>query len=318
MNYRSVTDLSRIIRSNLTRIPGDVDLIVGIPRSGMLAANLIALHANLKFCNVNEYLANTPLLHGNTRATRWPNVNQPSDALHVLIVDDSICSGESMSLVRQRIEHANIGCKVSYCAIYAEAKTLSMVDIYFEVVGMPRVFEWNLMHRTNSKHWCFDIDGVLCVDPLNEENDDGENYVNFLNNARPLCLPTHFVGHLVTSRLEKYRGETERWLKKNNVNYGKLHMLDLPDAVTRRNLNCHASFKAKVYSSLGSTDLFIESNEKQAAEIARRSGKYVLCFENQELYSPNVNYNYAREVGRSFGLRIKRKIGKLIRKIIGM
>jgi uncharacterized HAD superfamily protein len=30
------------------------------------------------------------------------------------------------------------------------------------------------------KKACFDIDGVLCADPLPEQNDDGEKYINFL------------------------------------------------------------------------------------------------------------------------------------------
>lgn len=92
-----------------------------------------------------------------------------------------------------------------------------------------------------------DIDGVLCVDPTPEENDDGPRYREFLLNAQPLFIPRTEVGTLVTSRLEKYRPETMAWLKKNHVKYDKLVMLDLPNKEARQRANCHASFKAKEY-----------------------------------------------------------------------
>lgn len=63
-----------------------------------------------------------------------------------------------------------------------------------------------------------DIDGVLCADPTPEENDDGEKYRHFLLNTPPLFIPKVTIGTLVTSRLEKYRPETEAWLQKNHVN----------------------------------------------------------------------------------------------------
>lgn len=35
MNYRSISDLNQIILKRLYIIPRDIDLVVGIPRSGM-------------------------------------------------------------------------------------------------------------------------------------------------------------------------------------------------------------------------------------------------------------------------------------------
>ena len=44
MNYRSISDLNNIILQRLSILPRDFDLIVGVPRSGMLPANLLALY----------------------------------------------------------------------------------------------------------------------------------------------------------------------------------------------------------------------------------------------------------------------------------
>ena len=42
MNYRNIKDLNEIILKRLYILPRNFDLIVGIPRSGMFPANLLA------------------------------------------------------------------------------------------------------------------------------------------------------------------------------------------------------------------------------------------------------------------------------------
>ena len=46
MNFRTVSDLTKTIMKKIDIIPSDIDLIVGIPRSGLLVANYIALLLN--------------------------------------------------------------------------------------------------------------------------------------------------------------------------------------------------------------------------------------------------------------------------------
>ena len=42
MNYRNIDDLNHCILQHLSILPRDFDLIVGVPRSGMFPANLLA------------------------------------------------------------------------------------------------------------------------------------------------------------------------------------------------------------------------------------------------------------------------------------
>ena len=44
MNYRNIDDLNHCILQHLSILPRDFDLIVGVPRSGMFPANLLALY----------------------------------------------------------------------------------------------------------------------------------------------------------------------------------------------------------------------------------------------------------------------------------
>ncbi len=187
------------------------------------------------------------------------------------------------------------------------------VDYYFEIVPLPRYFQWNILNHTTLEKACFDIDGVLCLDPTSEQNDDGEKYTDFILNAPPLFIPGSKIGTIVTSRLEKYRKETESWLKTNNVKYNDLVMLDLPDKAARQKSNSHAEHKAKTYISKPYV-LFVESDISQAAEINRIAKKPVLCTENFEMIFDSESLLYNLKSGkhfpflRKYALKIRNKI----------
>lgn len=284
MHYRSYADLAGLVARSLHRIPRSVDLVVGIPRSGLLPASMIALGLNRPMADLTGFMAGRTLGNGITRTVPGSGLTR---FRHALIVDDSIRSGETLRQVRARIEQNGSPAEtVTFLAAYAtkEAVAAGHMDMHLEVCPTPRAFEWNVMHHIVMEAACLDIDGVLCRDPTPAENDDGERYTRFLLEVEPLHLPTRPVRRLVTSRLEKYRAQTEDWLRRNGVQYGTLDMLDLPDAATRRRLRPHARFKAEVYRKDAGAKLFVESCGHQAPEVARLSGKPVLCIETQTLF----------------------------------
>lgn len=318
MNYRSIADLGSTIRRELHRIPADVDLVVGIPRSGMLAASIIALALNRKLADLSHFQFDLPLLHGSTRN---PSNGAPAtvrEARSILLVDDSVRTGRTIREARRSIHDLGFAGTMRTLAVFAAAESTALIDIHLEKVALPRVFEWNVMHRVEARDYCLDLDGVLCIDPSESENDDGPRYQRFVAQALPLVRPTYTIGHIVTSRLKKYRVATEDWLRRHDVSYGKLHMLDVADAATRRQLSLHASFKAEVYRGLKDTRLFIESDSSQAATIARLSGKPVLCHATQQMFQPGVSIAAAEAVASRTalrGLRLVRRVGaRLLRR----
>ncbi len=309
MNYRSLSHLSQLSTECAGKIPNDIDLVVGIPRSGMLVASIIALKQNLPLTDLYSFLRNDDLKKGTTRTYKHAELVKPQDAKKILLVDDSISSAKSMFAAVEQVK-AIYARDVVTMAVFAERHNQHLVDMHLELVEQPRVFEWNIMHHEFLKHACLDIDGVLCVDPDVMQNDDGPKYRDFLACTRPLFIPSVKVAHLVTSRLEKYRAETEEWLQRNGVEYGALHMLDLPTAEERRRLSIHAKFKAEVYAKHPLTRLFVESEEKQAHEIMKLSGKPVYCIETNEMYVPGQVYNLKASTVRK-GHRLKaRLVGK--------
>ena len=56
MNFITFEELGECIYTNISKVPRNVDLIVGIPRSGTLAANLLALYLNLPFTDIDTLI----------------------------------------------------------------------------------------------------------------------------------------------------------------------------------------------------------------------------------------------------------------------
>ncbi|MBR3662012.1 MAG: phosphoribosyl transferase [Alphaproteobacteria bacterium] len=259
------------------KIPDNIDLVVGIPRSGMIPAYMIGFLRNLPVCSLNEFMA------GNLKRDGERKIKEiTEEKLNILVIDDSCSSGRAMCRARQAVGNLSEKHNIMYMAVYVLPGSEHYIDIYAEVVPNPRMFQWNYLNHPNIEQCCFDIDGVLCYDPTPEQNDDGQEYIRFLETARPKYIPKYKIGALVTSRLEKYRKHTEDWLKKNNISYNKLYMLNLPSKEERIRLNAHASFKSEVFAKKGL--VFYESEPKQAEEIALKTGKPVVCTENNTLY----------------------------------
>lgn len=297
MHYRSVYDLNAAIARNAHRLPNDIDLVVGIPRSGLLAANLLSLLTNLPLADLDGYLERRITSAGKTKNQAGLQTDF-AQIRKVLILDDSANSGTAMLEARKRLEEASFGHTFVYAVVYGVRPDHEYCDLIFEVLPQPRVFQWNLMHHVVLEEACVDIDGVLCHDPSEDENDDGERYLDFLLSVSPLYRPTRRIGTLVTSRLEKYREQTEMWLATQGVKYDKLVMLDLPNKAERQRLAAHGSFKASYYKS-SNAPLFIESELNQARHIAHASRKPVLCLETHTLIDAADVLDGVEVVGRN-------------------
>ena len=283
ISYKTYNDLAESVKVLIQKLPAyNINLVIGIPRSGMIPAYMIGAFLNIKVASLDEFISGISTRTGVRPLSKKPDLEHGN----ILIVDDSVSSGSSIQTVKERLMNSGLlSSNIIFSAVYATKDATKIVDYYGEIVHHPRLFQWNYLHHGFLEYACVDIDGVLCVDPTPIENDDGDQYLQFLKNAKPLYKPEYKIYALVTSRLEKYRPQTEIWLKKHGIQYEHLYMLDLPSAEDRRRLGSHASFKAEIYSSLKSAELFIESDEKQAETIALIAKKPVICVATDRYYS---------------------------------
>jgi uncharacterized HAD superfamily protein len=318
IHTRTVADLDRAVRASLLRLPSDLGLIVGVPRSGMLPAGLIASYLNLPLADLSG------LLGGHSGASGYRHIEADSTNKNgILIVDDSIATGNEMRRVKTQIAGAQLGSrKIYYLAVFGGSEAHQLCDIVLECVPFPRIFSWNAVNSWVVQVACVDIDGLLCPDPSIEENDDGPAYLDFLRDAPALYSCRYKIKHLVTSRLEKYRSTTEDWLARKGIEFENLHMVDLPTAKARsqKGPQFHALQKAEVYKSLPETRLFLESAKWQAELIAKYSGKPALSMENGLFYHPdkksirNAQIEFYRKYPRALASLIFRRLAAKIQK----
>ena len=243
---------------------------------------------NLLVTDLPSFIERRTPVHGRTRPPlRF--MDDPFAAARILLVDDSCLSGETFRHAIDSVVRSGFTGQIVTCAAIVDSAAIKKVDIWFEEVPLPRVFEWNLFYHHVMEESCVDFDGVLCADPTDSENDDGPRYEAFLATAAPLHVPSRRIGHVVSARLEKYRKASEEWLAGHGIQYGQLHLLDLPSRSERLRLGAHHKHKSDVYRRVGAP-LFIESDSSQAAAIAQSTGRPVLCTADMRLYAGNGIY----------------------------
>lgn len=269
INYKQLADDTK---DWCKYLPKDIMYVIGIPRSGMIVASIIAEQLNTKLGYFDKDKKKIVIMpSGITRKVKELEGK-------ILVVDDSINSGNSLSIVKDICKN-----NVLYGAVYYTKESESMINYKHKLIEHPRLFEWNLFHSGIISKSCVDIDGFLCDNPTELENDDSENYKSFILNAKCKIVPTYNIGCLVTCRLDKYRNETMKWLDRNNIKYNGLIMMQYKTKKERQMSGDYANYKAYIYNNSDAV-LFIESSVNQAITIARLTNKPVLCTDNMTLY----------------------------------
>lgn len=283
-DFFTLQHLNQVIVDNIPKIRAiPFDLIVHLPRSGTIPASLIATYLCKPFQSVDEFCAGLPVIE---RKSEFQSLNR------ILVVDDSIHQGIQLKANVERIQLARPDAEIKTLSIYdntaGRPTRLYHADlVLFEHQPEPYFMPWFLWKSTWIDRAAVDMDGVLCADCPRGDDDDGENYKMFLKNTplkfKPLDKKKIKIGAIVTGRLEKYRPQTEEWLKKHGIRYHQLIMCPSRNKEERRALN-PALWKAQVYRDLPQI-FFIESSVKEAPIIAEKSGKLVYCIDNSEVYN---------------------------------
>lgn len=284
MTYTTYEDLSDCIRRNLWKIPADVDLIVGVPRSGMIPALMLAELLNKRCADLDAFIEGRVMSCGG-RETLMRRGTEGK----VLVIDDTVYGGTAMRQVRERLAPLEGKYDITYATVYAEGRNAKQkVDLYLHDIYRPGeknwLYEWNVLHhyprKTESSMW--DVDGLLCKDPPDDRNQ--EVYELYLPDAVPMIIPTTRIGALVTYRLERYRAVTEQWLRRHGIEYGQLIMFDAPTREVRNGTRSPAKHKARIYGAAAWAKIFYESEQHQAERIHQLTGKPVFCYENGQMY----------------------------------
>lgn len=281
--YVRTAELTAATIALLPRLPRDLAGVAAIPRSGMLPASIIASHLHLPLFECTRANGIRGLSYGMRGHTfrREDILNGP-----LLIVDDTVYSGFAMRTARNNM--AENKRRTHYAAIFVRPSKADIVDFYADALPSPHLLEWNLwssgmtcgLTANPAFHGgvATDLDGVLCEDFLRDGDDTrlgDERYRRALVEARPLVTAGLYpIPLIVTYRLERFRAETEDWLRRNRILYDKLVMhpaerfKDRDFALPQLKIDAYRESKCA---------LFVESCPRQADLIHEHTGRRVLC-----------------------------------------
>lgn len=273
-NRMLIRDTMRLV----DMLPHTIDAVVGVPRSGMMAAAFLSTTLHLPLYTFRQD-GTFDLCSSHGRSTSFRG-----EPKHFLILDDTVCRGGTM----RSIDRAMEGRGIKYtkgCVYLSPGNTEGTVDVYAKDLIDPHILEWNLFNTPFVRSTGFDIDGILCPDVPREMDDDGEKYSKCLQEMPVRYAIRRFkAGALVTARLEKYREVTETWLKINGILYKELVMGPWKNNKERSVKGVVADWKAGVYKARKKLWLFVESDDCLASNMARLSRKSVACPATERIY----------------------------------
>ncbi len=239
--------------------------VVGVPRSGMLPASVIAMHLHLPLGEIDAAGKVRWLAHGTRGGSGLARQAGP-----ILVVDDTIYAGGATRRARQQLA----GTPAVFAAIYARPEAAAVADLYARPLPGPHLLEWNYPNNGNvgglvcdpatyGHATATDLDGVLVHDDLSG-GPIGTPYL------APRLFP---VSLIVTGRNERHRAATEAHLRQLGIRWKRLEML--PDHVPL-NTETAAAHKARVFAA-SPHGYFLESCPDQARLIHAQAGKPVIC-----------------------------------------
>lgn len=265
---------------------GDVDVVIGIARSGLPVASLLAmmLHRPLLIYRPKQ----KDLI---SASNGWRLTGNTSIAGKAVVVDDTVMSGNSFKTAMPNINICYPDAITA--AVYVNPLARYKPTIWAKETGHPHLLEWNLANSVFTQQSALDFDGILCRDCKPEDDDDGPRYMKFLETTKPLYLSRRaIVPLIVTARLEKYRAVTENWLARHGVRFSEL-VMHPAKTLSERNRTDIAAYKAEHYAKFLTRDhlfnppMFIESDPRQAQRIAQLTGGLTVCPQAGRCYGPS-------------------------------
>ena len=191
--------------------------IVGIPRSGMLPASIMAT-----------------LTDGQLWQTTGSGVEPISSGLRydrlgskpamVYLVDDSIWSGMAMGRAAEAIHKKWPKAQIERIALISHSSAVRKVERFHSVYD-HHFFEWNYANGPFSDRIAWDMDGVLCEDFTAGEVKTETRYLKALRQMPTTTIrPVKHPLTIITARPERFRLETMKWLTASSFRVENLIM----------------------------------------------------------------------------------------------
>jgi hypoxanthine phosphoribosyltransferase len=271
INFVTLDELANWTREWIRSFPTDFDVIIGIPRSGMIVASMIA-------CRLGRPLT-TPDLY--CEGKWWASqLIKPTSFRRALLVDDSVNAGMAIARARATLAQGPSNVKVTTAAVVAHRREArELVDLHYRLLLHPTIFEWNLLHMKAMNVLSVSLEGVLCDRLPQGVSLASEGFAHWAAETRCLQVPSYEIDFVISMRGEQLRDVTQRWLARHGVRYRELLLVDAA--------NKDASDRKVALLRERHPDMHFEDTRAESEKIWQATGIPTICFDEMDL----INYS---------------------------
>lgn len=217
VRYRTVGEMCNRVTASLGMLPPDLDMVVGIPRSGIIAATMITLYRNLPMTDMEGLFEGRMIKSGHRSIEQINNAGRKCKAL---VVDDSVASGSQMRAARERLKQLEDRFDFIFAAVYVTKSGAELVDIGMEVCPTPRFFQWNVMNHPYMERSCVDV--LALLQPEVSQQAVSSRQLPELWDKAPLFKPKYKFNTLVLPVSQSERERAEQWLIDHGLSFSRL------------------------------------------------------------------------------------------------
>lgn len=263
-NYSKMNTVTDDVVEWCKSISSDFDVVVAIPRSGLIAGSIISTYFGKPLSTPEMIIENKKWMSKKADNSNFYN--------RILLVDDLLWTGKQMNEVREQLRTKLPTINIRCAALYINESLTNEVNLFYKTVPDNSLChcDYNLMHARPGKI-AYDLDGVLCFDW-----DNISNYENHLCTVKPYRIPVYEIDCILTARLEIYRPVTEQWLKDHDVKWKKLYMRNTENQDV-------VQFKSEILLK-ENPEIYVESHPFYADLIHKETGLTVVCTDNNTMY----------------------------------
>lgn len=285
IQYRSITDMGERITASLDALPSDLDMVVGVPRSGMIAATLIALYRNLPMTDLEGLFEGRMIKSGRRTIEQ---INMEGSRCKVLVVDDSVGAGTQMRAAKERLKPLEDKFEFVFAAVFVSETGSSLVDIAMEICPQPRCFQWNVMNHYLMQRACVDVLSLLPGDVSKQATISRE--LPQIWQQTPLFKPKYKLASLVVPAYSTEREMVEKWMQQHGLSCKEL-------VLAGRQWQAYAKARLKAQRKRP-IQMAFEFSRTDALRAAAKVGVPVFSSECFAFFQPPFAAKLARKVRR--------------------
>lgn len=250
-------------------IPNKFDVIIGIPRSGLMIANILAIKFGRPLSTPNAFV----------QGEVWQSLHvEKPKVRNVLLVEDDVIYGKQIQKAYKQLKDFDPSLEVEKASLFVTSKAKKLLNYHYMIKNPPLIYEWTLLtNMAGLGALVVDMDGVLCKNP---SSDDLKNLAEWYAKAKPHMIPRYTVEAIVTARIEKYRIQTEDWLAKHNVKYNRLYMMNCSPVSSNEVIKHKVDVIRRV-----NPFWFWESSLAEATQIWKKTKVPMLCVDKMVMLS---------------------------------